>query len=397
MKLRRLLRSPRSCFRKCSLLFKIGFSILALGAFCEFGIYYVVIFQCSWPEQNSDDSLQNETLKAMFLADTHLLGPFKGHWFDKLRREWQMHRAFQTALTIFSPEAVFFLGDVFDEGMWVDYLDFEKYVKRFHSLFHVPVSIKRYIISGNHDIGFHYVITPELDKRFRKAFNSSSVQTVRLKGNTFILINSMSMERDGCFLCQGAVRKLQKVSEKLSCDKNPQNHNCDQLNYTRREYSQPILLQHFPLYRESDKDCTGPDSAPDDEKSVKFRETWDCVSKSSTELLLKAIEPRVVISGHTHHGCLYHHKRSGMDTTIPEYSVPSFSWRNRNDPSFYLGVFTKDDYRLEKCAMPHESTVIWIYELGAVVIVFQFLILRFLPTRQLILIFSQRIFRNRFY
>lgn len=25
-------------------------------------------------------------LRAMVLADTHLLGPFRGHWFDKLRR-----------------------------------------------------------------------------------------------------------------------------------------------------------------------------------------------------------------------------------------------------------------------------------------------------------------------
>ena len=40
-------------------------------------------------------------LRAMFLADTHLLGRRQGHWFDKLRREWQMHRAFQTAMTYF--------------------------------------------------------------------------------------------------------------------------------------------------------------------------------------------------------------------------------------------------------------------------------------------------------
>ena len=46
----------------------------------------------------------------MLLADTHLLGPYRGHWFDKLRREWQMHRAFQTAITLHKPEVVFILG-----------------------------------------------------------------------------------------------------------------------------------------------------------------------------------------------------------------------------------------------------------------------------------------------
>ena len=44
------------------------------------------------------------------VADTHLLGPFKGHWFDKLRREWQMKTAFMAANTLHSPDAVFFLG-----------------------------------------------------------------------------------------------------------------------------------------------------------------------------------------------------------------------------------------------------------------------------------------------
>lgn len=34
------------------------------------------------------------------------------------RREWQMERAFQTALWLLKPEIVFILGDIFDEGKW---------------------------------------------------------------------------------------------------------------------------------------------------------------------------------------------------------------------------------------------------------------------------------------
>ena len=66
----------------------------------------------------------------MFLADTHLLGRRQGHWFDKLRREWQMHRAFQTAMTYFKPELVVFLGDVFDEGKWAGDDEFQAYITR---------------------------------------------------------------------------------------------------------------------------------------------------------------------------------------------------------------------------------------------------------------------------
>lgn len=50
----------------------------------------------------------------MVLADTHLLGSRNGDWLDKWRREWQMHRAFQTAITIHSPDIIFILGDIFD-------------------------------------------------------------------------------------------------------------------------------------------------------------------------------------------------------------------------------------------------------------------------------------------
>lgn len=45
------------------------------------------------------------------------------------------------------------------------------------------------------------------------------------------------------------------------------------------------FLQHFPMYRESDRDCFTPDAAPEEEKSIPFREKWDCVSKESTEMV----------------------------------------------------------------------------------------------------------------
>ncbi len=49
----------------------------------------------------------------LYYPNLHL-GSRNGHWLDKLRREWQMHRAFRTAVAYFRPEAVFFLGSVAD-------------------------------------------------------------------------------------------------------------------------------------------------------------------------------------------------------------------------------------------------------------------------------------------
>lgn len=50
------------------------------------------MFQCGWPvlqKSNEDPNIavsEGGEIRVMLLADTHLLGSRKGHWFDKLRR-----------------------------------------------------------------------------------------------------------------------------------------------------------------------------------------------------------------------------------------------------------------------------------------------------------------------
>jgi len=68
--------------------------ILISGLFIynEFLVYYLVLLQCSWPKLDSGmldlgvGTQHHGEVKALILADTHLLGSRDGHWFDKLRR-----------------------------------------------------------------------------------------------------------------------------------------------------------------------------------------------------------------------------------------------------------------------------------------------------------------------
>ena len=88
------------------------FCLAALFFYNEFLIYYATLLRCSWPSLSPAGATGTAgaargPLRAMILADTHLLGPFRGHPWDKLRREWQMERSFQTALTLFDPEVSF--------------------------------------------------------------------------------------------------------------------------------------------------------------------------------------------------------------------------------------------------------------------------------------------------
>lgn len=298
-------------------------------------------------------------MKVMLLADTHLLGPFQGHWMDKLRREWQMNRAFQTAMTLFSPDLVFILGDVFDEGKWVGEKAFREYLRRYHRIFHTPPGTKLFSLVGNHDIGFHYAAHPYLVNRFYHTFNTSGVQLISERDIHFVLINSVAMEGDGCAFCEEAERQLAYVSYQLGCSKGV--GKCDKIPKIG-DYSRPVLLQHYPLYRASDDPCKDGDIP----KIEKYRERWEVLSRASTDMIGQLLDPRIAFSGHTHFYCHLPKSRIGAE----EYTVPSFSWRNKNAPSFMLTHFTKDEYSVAKCDMPKETTVFVLYGLGLICLLF---------------------------
>ncbi|KAG2458533.1 MPPE1 Metallophosphoesterase, partial [Polypterus senegalus] len=239
-------------------------------------------------------------LRVLVLSDTHLLGAINGHWFDKLRREWQMERAFQTALWLLQPEIVFILGDIFDEGKWSSPEDWEDDVRRFRQMFRHPTNMELLVVVGNHDIGFHYEMNWFKLQRFEKVFNVTSARIVTKKG-----------------------------------------------------------------VKISDAECTGEDAATLEERNLVFKQQYDSLSLVASHKLLWWFQPRLILSGHTHSACEKLHSGKFL-----EISVPSFSWRNRNNPSFILGSISSYNFTLSKCFLPRESTVISIYcSAGALLII----------------------------
>uniref|UniRef100_UPI00398E7974 metallophosphoesterase 1 isoform X2 n=1 Tax=Pristiophorus japonicus TaxID=55135 RepID=UPI00398E7974 len=316
--------------------------LLALGCaavlFCELGIYYTVLLGCGWPQlkaaaHRGQGWSSPPVLRALFLADTHLLGALKGHWLDKLRREWQMEQSFQTALWFFEPDVVFILGDLFDEGKWSSPKDFKDDVTRFEMMFRHSPSTELFVVVGNHDIGFHYEMDWYKLQRFEGVFNFTSAKVVTRKGINFVLVNSIALQGDDCSICRKVENDLQQLSLALNCSR-----------------------QHFPLYRTSDEECTGEDSASPEEKKLLFREKYDTLSREASNKLLWWFHPRLILSGHTHSACTVLHGNH-----LAEISIPSFNWRNRNNPSFLLASITAADFTLAKCFLPRESTVCAIY------------------------------------
>lgn len=338
------------------LLLKLTVVLISVLLFCEYFIYYLVLFRCRWPEvkMSARGGRQEPVLKAMFLADTHLLGEIRGHWLDKLRREWQMERAFQTALWLLQPEVVFILGDIFDEGKWSSAQAWADDVHRFQRMFRHGSHVQLNVVIGNHDIGFHYQMNKYRINRFEKVFGSERLFS--LKGVNFVMVNSVAMEGDGCTICSEAEAELREISRKLNCSQE-QVQGSSQCDHEQRlPLSAPVLLQHYPLYRASDANCSGEDAAPPEERSVPFEEKYDVLSREASQKLLWWLRPRLILSGHTHSACEVLHPGGA-----PEVSVPSFNWRNRNNPSFIMGSLTSRDYALSKCYLPCEDTVLTMY------------------------------------
>ncbi|MEE6464510.1 hypothetical protein FKM82_006282 [Ascaphus truei] len=221
---------------------------LAVVLFCEFLVYYFAIIRCSWPDVKrvpDQDSKSASALRVMFLSDTHLLGEIRGHWLDKLRREWQMERSYQSALWLLQPDIVFILGDLFDEGKWSNSKAWAEDVARFQSMFRHPPHTELMVIVGNHDIGFHHEMTTHKLNRFEKVFNITSGKVVSRKGINFVLVNSIGLEGDGCAICKAAETQLVKVSHKLNCSRMRNNPDVNQecRDVEQLPPSAPILLQ----------------------------------------------------------------------------------------------------------------------------------------------------------
>lgn len=67
----------------------------------------------------------------------------------------------------------------------------------------------------------------------------------------------------------------------MNCARGTEDVDCVK-NSSINRYSRPIILQHFPMYRESDEICNELDEAPLDIKNSKFREKWECLSEEAT-------------------------------------------------------------------------------------------------------------------
>ncbi|GMR34769.1 hypothetical protein PMAYCL1PPCAC_04964, partial [Pristionchus mayeri] len=362
------LKWPLQSLRNLLLTFPILLGSIVLWN--EYLVYYAKIgLTCRWPEGTEPDPL-----RVFMVSDTHLLGRYRGHWLDKIKREWQMHRSYQTARQLLQPEVAFFLGDLFDEGLWSDNYLLREYADRFDELFSSRAT-RTIVLPGNHDLGFHYAMHPETVAWFRRRYGRGLVDVINIGRRPFVLITSMALHGDGCKLCGEAEGRVKMVKRSRECaeSSNSSSALC-RSSLSAVEWPQlplpPVLLQHFPLHRKDESECVDvPESDP--ERLTKYRDQWESISLPATEQLIDALRPIAVFNGHSHRPCTKRWIRSGgaRIRAFTEWTVNSFSWRNGANPTLLMVTMSRENQEAEPlvavCHLPNEFVCIFLYALVA--------------------------------
>ena len=122
---------------KRSLFVFVSISILMLICIYYANILLILLglSQCDWPDISGRKSSDNYT-NVMLLTDIHLR--YDNNIFnhsENLWREYQMSWSFGLAKRTFEPEAIFILGDLFDDGINYDQKQFDNLYDKFSKLF----------------------------------------------------------------------------------------------------------------------------------------------------------------------------------------------------------------------------------------------------------------------
>ncbi|VDN12731.1 unnamed protein product [Dibothriocephalus latus] len=272
--------------------------------------------------------------------------------------------------------------------------------------------------------------------------NSPAVKLWAYGGLLFVFVNSMGLHEDDCVFCQHTEYYLHQAEQRLKClrgdlslddckaELGQSSADDPVLDKTSEPilpgtYSRPILLQHFPLYRPDETVCESghPDSMPNTHRNDPYAPKNDCLAEFTSKRLLQAIQPRLILDGHSHYGCHRKHELPGSNGKLfaEEWTVPAFTCSAsltltclalsigkypchfmQTELSFLKAAFTyfapqylydtvlpaaiegircelwqkkllhisRNDYAVNKCLLPSEVTIALTYILGLVGIAF---------------------------
>ncbi|XP_011258011.1 uncharacterized protein LOC105252368 [Camponotus floridanus] len=166
----------------------IGFIILVTIFYNEFLVYEVQKFKWAMRECS-------ECVKVLLVADPQILGEkyenYFGSWVARWDSDRYLEKTFSRAVKYSQPHVIAFLGDLMDEGHIANAEDFERYKRRWDSIFSMPEDTMKIYLPGDNDIGGEDdLVSPNIHKRFNFAYTQPD--TLVYKTVTFFKINRLT-------------------------------------------------------------------------------------------------------------------------------------------------------------------------------------------------------------
>ncbi|KAJ7783320.1 Metallo-dependent phosphatase-like protein [Mycena metata] len=298
-----------------------------LAIWFEYLVFIYSVRKCSWPDsdiQARTDSSFPQPTHVLLVADPQILdhrsypdrAPFLT-WISQLLVDLNLRKSWRAALRT-RPDIVIFLGDMMDGGRFtMTDGEYERYYRRFKSIFPLNSDVPEYFIPGNHDtgLGISDQFSEQAGARYTSHFGPLN-SLVTIANHTVVFLDAPGLVEedfqrhsvyDGKSNPGGAIELVQSFAK--SQDQNP-----------------VVLLTHIPLSRPDRANC-GPNRERGTIRSGTGFGYQNTLGKSVSDFLLRSLQPSVIFSGDDHDYCEYTHSydSAGKPRHAREVTVKSLS------------------------------------------------------------------------
>ncbi|KAK7005635.1 Metallo-dependent phosphatase [Favolaschia claudopus] len=295
-----------------------------LAVWYEHYVFISSVRRCIWPDSAIPDSKDAKKTHVLLVADPQILDhrsyPERGPlltYISQLLVDLNLRKSWRAALRL-QPDVVVFLGDMMDGGRFaMSDAEYEKYFRRFKSIFKLDHRIPQYFIPGNHDtgLGFSEEFSDQAGARYKSHFGPlNSRATIANHTAVFVdapgLVDEDSHLRsnyDGKFVPGGPTEMIQSFKQSQEPD--------------------PIILfTHIPLSRPDGSSC-GPNRERGTIRTGAGFGYQNTLGKSASAFLLQTLQPAIIFSGDDHDYCEYTHSytSAGKTKQSREITVKSLS------------------------------------------------------------------------
>ncbi|CAL4140717.1 unnamed protein product, partial [Meganyctiphanes norvegica] len=181
---------------------------------------------------------------------------------------------------------------------------------------------------------------------------------------SLILLSTISIHDFARLLCKSLAKSLKLAPQNIE----------NEGGVICTELKDPNLRTHNHVFSKSPLsegvgvECHSPQDVPT--HVMTFHKKAVCLLLRYNDDLLQDLNPRLALSGHTHHGCHVKHRiTEDLPNTMHEYTIPSFSWRNKKSPTFTMLTLAPNNYAVYKCHMPQENTVYAMYMIAFILLI----------------------------